>query len=123
MIPGSNLLRMAMGPIAPQTPLQWRAWLSRDVNEAGDFVAQYADPVDIEGSMQPVPRALYQQLGLDMSKDYQTLYTSSDVIVTDEDRGGDAILYDGAIWICESDTNWRHADGWRKILCIRVRSL
>lgn len=123
MIPGSNLLRMAMGPIAAQMPLQWRAWLSSTTNEVGDIVDVHDDPVDIVGSMQPVNRTLYHEFGLDMSKEYQSLFTSSDVRVVDEDRGGDVILWDGHQWLAETDTNWRGADGWRKVLCVRVRSL
>lgn len=123
MIPGSNLLNVALRIVAPQTPLQWRAWVSSTPNGAGYFEQVYSDPVDIVGSMQPINRNLYQQYGLDMSKDYSTLYTSSDVKVADEDRGGDVIIYDGETWICESGTDWRHADGWRKILCCKVRVL
>lgn len=121
MIPGSNLLQMAMGPIARQS-VQWSAWQSRVVNEAGDWVSTFADPVTITGSMQPVDRKLYQQLGLSLSRDYSTLWTSADVRVTDEDREGDKVLWAGAIWQAESDRDWRPADGWRKVLCVKVPS-
>ena len=119
MIPGSNLLRQAMGPIARQS-LQWQAFVTRVVNETGDYVSTFADPVTITGSMQPVDRKLYQQLGLNLARNYCTLYTEADVRVTDREREGDLVTFDGKPWQAESDRNWRAVDGWRKILCVQV---
>lgn len=121
MIPGANLLTMAMGPIGAQT-LQHEAFISRTVNSIGNFVSTYAAPVTITGSMQPVNRKLYQQLGLNLSKNYSTLYTQADVRVTDRDREGDRVSFGGKVWQAESDMDWRLVDGWRKILCVQIPS-
>lgn len=121
MIPGANLLAMAMGPIGAQT-LQHEAFEGRTVNSIGNFISTFAAPVDITGSMQPVNRKLYQQLGLNLSKDYATLYTQADVHVTDRDREGDRVSFGGKVWQAESDMDWRLVDGWRKILCVRIPS-
>lgn len=118
-IPGANLLSVALRVIQPQTLLH-RAFLSRDTNSAGDFVSVFAAPVEISGSMQAVNKKLYQQLGLNLAKNYSTLYTQANVLPTTRDRAGDRLEYAGKFWQCESDMDWSTADGWRKLLCVEV---
>lgn len=119
IVPGSNLLALAMGPISRQT-LQHRTFVSRAVNAAGDWSSTFATAVSITGSMQPVNKALYQALGLDFAKNYSTLYTSSDVRPVARDREGDLLTFGGRTWQAISDQDWRGVDGWRKILCVEV---
>lgn len=121
LVPGSNLLALAMGPIARQT-LQHRTFVSRSTNAAGDYVSVFADPVTITGSFQAVNRNTYQLLGLNLQKDYANLYTQADVRTLDRDREGDLVDFAGETWQAESDQNWRAVEGWRKILCVRVPS-
>lgn len=120
MIPGAGILGYAMRVIRPQTP-QWRAFVSRTENTAGDTVATFAAAVDLPGcSMQPVNRALYQTLGLNFSKNYSTLYVFGNVQPAARDRDGDIILWGGKTWQCESDRNWSDVGEYRKILCVEV---
>lgn len=119
MIPGANLLGMALRHIRPQT-LQYRAFVSRDENAAGDTVATFATAADIQGSMQPVDKKLYQELGLNLSKNYWTLYVFGDVQPTARDRDGDLVLFAGLTCQCESDRNWSAVGEYRKILCVEV---
>lgn len=120
-IPGANLLGIALRVIQPQT-LSHEAFVSRESNSAGDFVSVYAPPVPIEGSMQAVNEKLYQELGLNLAKNYSMLYTSANVQPTGRDREGDRVTFAGKVWLCESDQNWAAVDGWRKMLCIEVPS-
>lgn len=121
LVPGANLLALAMGPITRQT-LQHRAFVSRSTNGAGDFVSVFADPVTITGSFQAINRNTYQLQGLNLQKSYANLYTQADVRTLERDREGDLVLFAGETWQAESDQNWRTVDGWRKILCVRVPS-
>jgi hypothetical protein len=118
-IPGANLLGVALRVIQPQT-LGHRAWQSRTVNAAGDFVGVFAASVDISGSMQAVKKTMYQTLGLNLSKNYSTLYTQANVQPLARDREGDLVTYGGKTWQCESDMNWVSQDGWRKLLCVEI---
>lgn len=120
-VPGSNLLALAMGPIARQT-LQHQAFISRTANAAGDYESVFAPAVDITGSFQAVNRATYQLLGLNLQKKYANLYTQADVKTTDRDREGDLVAFGAETYQCESDQDWRGVDGWRKILCVKVPS-
>lgn len=119
MIPGANLLGMALSVIQPQA-LQHRAFVSREENSAGDSEAIFAAPASIDGSMQPVERKLYQQLGLNLSKNYSTLYVFGTVQPTARDRDGDLILYAGKTWQCESERDWSACGEYRKILCVET---
>jgi len=122
-VPGSNLLSIAMRVIQPQNA-DWRRWEERTLNARGVYVDTYAAAVPVVGaSVQPVARALYQQLGLDFSKTYWTLWVPPDIKVLARDTTGDVVLYGGSTLKCESDTNWRQADGWRKILAIEIPPL
>lgn len=121
IIPGANLLALALHTINPQL-LQHRAFVSRSVNAAGDYVSVFADPVGIQGSMQPVDTALYQLLGLNLARRYAHLWTTAEVRVTNTDRQGDYVDFAGRTWQCESDRDWRDIDGWRKVLCVEVES-
>lgn len=118
-VPGSNLLSIALRVIRPQT-LGHRAFVSRSVNAAGDWVSVFATSVDITGSMQTVNLKLKQQLGLNLTKNYQTLYTQAVVNAVTRDREGDLLTYGGKTWQAESDMNWTPQDGWRKVLCVEV---
>jgi len=98
----------------------WRAFVSRTANEAGDFISTFAASVDIQGSMQPINRKLYQELGLNLAKNYQMLYTSAAISPTVRDREGDLLTFAGKTWQCESDQSWGAIDGFTKMLCVEV---
>ena len=118
-IPGANLLSMASRVLKFQT-MGHRAYISRVRNSAGDFVSTFAPSVDIQGSMQPLNKKLYQERGLNLARNYQMLYTSARVLPTGEDREGDLLTYDGKTWQCKSDEGWSSVDGFTKMLCVEV---
>ncbi len=118
-IPGANLLSMASRVIRFET-IGHRAFVSRTANAAGDFVSTFAASVDIQGSMQAVNKKLYQELGLNLAKNYAMLYTSATITPTSRDREGDLITFAGETWQCESDQNWAAMDGFTKMLCVEV---
>lgn len=118
-IPGANLLGVASRVIAMQT-LQHRAFVSRAENAAGDTVSTFAAAVDIQGSVQPINKRLYQELGLNLTKNYVMLYTSAIVSPTTRDREGDLVSFGGKTWQCESDQNWAAIDGFTKMLCVET---
>ena len=119
MIPGANLLNMALTIISKQT-IQYYRYLSRASNSVGQYVSTYAAPVNIVGSWQPVPRNLYQVYGLDLQKDYFTFYTSNDVLDLARDISGDQVAFMGSRYQCESNNDWYKLDGWKGILCVKI---
>ncbi|ASG88408.1 phage collar protein [Salmonella enterica] len=121
MIPGSNLLNLALSVIGSQA-LEYHAFTGRQTNAAGYDVAEYAEPMPVVGSFQPVPRTQYANLGLDYQKTYWNFYVSADVIDVARDVSGDQFAFDGLRYQCESITPWRSIDGWNAVLCAEIGS-
>lgn len=117
MIPGANILNMALQIIAKQT-VQYYAFVSRALNAVGQDIATYAAVQNIVGSWQPVPREVYVLYGLDLQKDYFTFYTSNNVLDVTRDVSGDQIAYRGRRYQVESNNDWYQLDGWKGILCV-----
>lgn len=121
MIPGSNILEMALSVISAQT-VTYYPFLSRTLNANALQVATYDTPIMIEGSMQPVPRQLYAEYGLDFEKSYYVFYTSTNVLPVTRDVSGDQIVFNNQRFQCESTTDWFVLDGWVGVLCIKIGS-
>lgn len=119
MIPGANLLSLALGVIGAQ-PVTWARFIDRTENSAGYQVPNYAAAVAIQGSVQPIAKRLYQALGLDFEKSYVTLYTPAGVVTVGRDGSGDKITYNGATYLCESATDWSAQDGWSAVVAVKV---
>ncbi|MGJ0509057.1 MAG: phage collar protein [Methylocystis sp.] len=119
MTPGSNLLAQALTVIAPQLAQYWAA-TGREVNTVGIYVTSFAEPVDVYGSIQPVPRALYEKYGLDFNKNYVTFYTTRAIDDVFRGRSGDQLTFGGKRWQVESSNDWQFVDGWNGLLCIEV---
>jgi len=119
MIPGQNLLNMAFRVIS-QTALIYYHYLGRTQNSVGQDISQYSPGKTIWGSFQPVPRRLYQSLGLDFQKDYWMFYTSNNLQDVGRMISGDQIGFNGNRYQCESDNDWHPIDGWKGSLFIHV---
>lgn len=119
MIPGSNLLNMALGLISAQA-VEWRRFLGTTTNAAGIKAATWAPPTAIFGSFQPIDSKLFQQYGLDLSKDYATFYSSQTFTDPERNKTGDRIIYDGQVWQVESKCPWMPQDGWTRVLLVKV---
>jgi len=117
MIPGQNILNMALQIIAKQT-IQYYAFVNRSLNAVGQDIATYAAVQNIVGSWQPVPRQVYVLYGLDLQKDYFTFYTSNNLLDITRDVSGDQIAYRGRRYQVESNNDWYQLDGWKGILCV-----
>lgn len=123
MTPGSNILEEAFGAIDTEV-CQWIKYTDRTLNAVGQWVTVYAEPVDVDASVQAVSRNTYMQLGLDLQKDYTNIFVPCDTTDLDRDVTGDRmILPDGKIYQIESTSDWYGMDGWTECLCIRVPSL
>lgn len=118
-IPGQNILNKAFTAIAKQQ-LQYYAQIGRTLNNVGQYVTNYAPPAVIMGSFQPIPRAKYAYLGLDLQKSYFTLYISKNLVDLNRNISADLVAYQGLLYQCESDTEWFGIDGWTAIICVMI---
>lgn len=119
MIPGMNILSTALRVIARQS-FQYYAYNSRTKNAAGLLVPSYDSPKMASGSVQPVPRTIYEQNGLDLQKNYMTFFVEKDIIDIGRDVAGDKFVYNNQTFQALSITNWYSMDGWVPVLTVQV---
>lgn len=118
-IPGQNLLNMAFSLIAKQA-VQYYQYASRSSNAVGQDITVYEDPVAMFGSLQAVPKNLYEFYGLDLQKSYCTFYCSSDILDIARDVSGDQLTYNGRRYQVESNNDWYAQDGWKGVLVVDI---
>jgi hypothetical protein len=121
MIPG-NLLNMAL-TLLPKQSFQYYANSGRTLQPNGQYLATYAAPCPLSGSVQPVPKTLYEVYGLDFTKNYFTFFVSQSIMDITRNLSGDAFLYNGNCFQCVQKTDWFSYNGWDAILAIQVPSI
>lgn len=118
-IPGSNLLNIA-NTVITRLPFQYYKNTGRTLNSIGLDESQYADPVLVYGNPQPVPRNMFQSMGLDFQKSYFNFFLPSDIIDIGRDVSGDQFEFQNKRFQCLSKTDWYGIDGWDQVLAVQV---
>ena len=119
MFPGGNILAMAHRIIC-FNQVQYSRFLGRTTNEIGYDVDTFSDPVDLQLSVQPIPRERYTYLGLDFQKSYVNFYTFEDIQDVSRDRTGDLFEFNGRRYQVMSNNDWKWVDGWKGTLAVDV---
>lgn len=114
-IPGANLLLSALSVIARTSVTYYQA-TGRALNDVGQDVTTYALPVVKTGSLQAIPKNLYEQYGLDLQKKYYNFFTENNFVDIQRGVSNDLIVYAGNVYQCESATDWYGIDGWLEML-------
>ena len=118
-VPGGNLLKRAMRTIKKQE-FVWREFKDRETNGIAIDVPQYGQKITLHGSIQAVPRRLYQQHGLDWKKSYITIYSSDKIEGVTRDTSGDQIEFDCNTYQVIEENDWTPIDGWNGVICAKV---
>lgn len=114
-----NILNMALGLVGRQY-FDFYAFIDRSENAIGYDVARYANPQTICGQIQAVQRNLYSVYGLDLQKNYITIYLSQDAFNVARDISGDQIIFAGDKYQCLSNVPWFKINGWVSILAVQI---
>lgn len=118
MIPGINLLNMALSIIGTQTVSYYKA-NGRTLGVQKQYITTYDDPLTLEGSFQPVTRNIQQIYGLDLNKTYVILYVSQELIDVQRDVSSDKVIFGSQTYICvQADGPWFKIDGWVGMLMV-----
>jgi hypothetical protein len=117
--PGSNLFKQAIRLIKP-TNITYYKWLGRTLNPVKQWISAYADPIVIKASVQAVSRNVYQQLGLDLQKQYIKIFAPVDFFDLSRDTSGDKFVWNGHLYQLNSQTDWFIQDGWASCLAVDV---
>lgn len=119
MIPGVNLLGLALGVIGGQL-VRWHHANGRSENELGQWVTAYDAPVDVIGSWQAVDRTRYTAMGLDLAKTYATFYASVAIEGIQREASPDLLDFNGRRHEVANLLDWSAQDGWRGVLVVDV---
>lgn len=120
MIPGSNILRMALGAIAAQA-VPYRRYTGTTTRADGIQVPTFAAPVTLYGSWQPVSADQLVRWGLDPAKKMAIFYVSAPLNEPGRDISGDRADYAGSEWEArDADGEWFPQDGWTGMLFQRI---
>lgn len=119
IVPGSNILAAALSIIAP-SKFQYLQFDNRTLNSIGLNVTNYKAPVNATGSIQPVARNLYTNMGLDFQKNYWNFYVPQNTIDVNRDVSGDQAIFQGQRFQFLSKTPWFGVDGWNAVLAVEV---
>ena len=117
--PGSNLLTDAFELICTE-PFDYYRFTGIETNAAGIDVRAYAAPVTVQGSVQPVDRSEYDDMGLDWTKRYIQVWTDQNVDDLYRERAGDQIGRHGFRWEIQSENDWHEIDGWNSFTAVQV---
>lgn len=120
-IPGSDILNMALGAINAEKPKLSRVILPLPAPDASGIVTpSYYARVAIKASFQPVPRAQYEALGLDLQKNWAYCYTSEPLQDLERNAACDMLDYGGRRYNVTSNEPWNKQDGWGASLCVDI---
>lgn len=119
IVPGSNLLALALGVIGNQM-VQWHKFAGLTTNAAGVQRPTWAAPVTINGSFQPADAATIQQLGLDWTRNYVNFFAPAEFKEIERDQSSDRVSYAGRMYQVVGKAAWYHQDGWERVLCVEV---
>lgn len=122
IIPGADILSIALQVIASQQ-FDYYAFAARAKQPNGLWLPAYSPPVSLMGSVQPVPRDIKIQQGLELQTNYITVYVSQAVLDVSRDASGDQIIYNGNVYQVLSRTAWDAVDGWDAILCVQTQNI
>lgn len=119
MIPSSNLLEEAF-EVINTNPVLYKKYKDRVLNEVGQYITGYENPITIEASVQAVNTDTYQELGLDFQKQYLMFYFSTDAAAITRDSSGDIVIFNGKEYQCLSELSWFEIDGWVGMLAVKI---
>lgn len=120
IVPGANLLGLALKIIKPQT-VRYYQDIGRTTNDVGKDVTIFAAPVDvIGGSVQAVPLERFEQLGLNRQKRYVAWFAPVYAVGVMRGRSGDQFVYGNLRYEVVAEADWFQQDGWVGVVGLMI---
>ncbi len=93
------------------------------INDIGVEVPAEKLRAEYTGSVQAVSNKMYEQLGLDLAKNYKLVYCPELVQSMAEKETPGRVLYDGRVWDIIENQNWFETNGFTKFIMCENKSL
>lgn len=91
------------------------------INSIGYEVPAVDFQKDYIGSVQAVSNKLYNQLGLDLTKNYKLVYCPELVhSLAEKDHPG-KVIYNGLTWDVIENQNWWETNGFTKFIMVEIK--
>ena len=116
----SNLLNKAL-TLIPGESFQYLKFKSEQANSMGVKVPTYEEPVTIIGSVQSPENSLYEQMGLNLEKNYKIFYGSIDIKGNEAQSQPDKFIYQGKTFETIKNADWFIYDGWCGVLAVEAK--
>lgn len=117
-----NLLKVAL-KMLPKQNFFYLKYLGCEVNSFGVAVPRYAEPLLVNGCIQAVDASLYQELNLNMDKNYRLVFSSLDFRGNESQEQPDRFFYDNKYWEIIKLSPWFEFNGWNSALIVEVKEL
>lgn len=121
-----NLLNPAMAAIAIlgcNKPFTFLKYKGTTIDDMGRDVPEFEEPRTLLGCIQPVSNKMYEQLGLDLDKNYKIVFSSALMKSLAENIQPDRIIYQGLTYELVENKNWYETNGWTKAIMVELKSL
>lgn len=93
------------------------------INDIGNEVPAEPTPVTYTGSIQPVSNKMYEQLGLDLNKNYKVVYCPQLLQSIAEVEVPGRIVYGGGTYDIIENKNWWETNGYTRCVICENKSL
>lgn len=119
MIPGINLLSIALGAIASQSG-EWLRFIGNTQNSQGQDIPEYAPAQVVTGSLQSTDAKTVQDMGLDVTAKHRTFYSSHPIAITDRETSPDLLIFYGRKYQVAGEVDWINQDGWKGVVLVDI---
>lgn len=115
-----NLLNIAL-KLIPGESFTYYRYKGETIDTMGRKIPSYEEGQVIYGSVQSLDNSLYQQLGLDLAKNYKIFYGADDIKGNAEQSQPDKFEYAGKTYEIVRNANWFNYDGWAGVLAVEIK--
>lgn len=121
-----NLLPIAMAAtdlLGCNKTFQFLKYKGTAIDLMGRDVPEFEDPVTLTGSIQPVSNKMYEQLGLDLNKNYKVVYSPALMQSIAENLQPDRIVFENRTYEITENKDWYSSNGWTKVIAVELKEL
>lgn len=119
-----NLLPIAMNAtsiLGCNQQFEFYQFQGSTLDDLGRDIPQYSDPMNLKGSIQAVPNKMYEQLGLDLEKNYITVFCPQLIQSLAQNSQPDKIIWNNRTFEAVETKDWTNLNGYTKALFVEIK--
>lgn len=119
-----NLLPIAMNAtsiLGCNQQFEFYQFQGSTLDDLGRDIPQYSDPINLKGSIQAVPNKMYEQLGLDLDKNYITVFCPQLIQSLAQNTQPDRIIWNNRTFEAIETKDWTNLNGYTKALFVEIK--